>query len=317
MGADGDQRGPLRPSFPLPPLLTVVGSIPLVARGEPWRMLYETWAAARSGARRVVLVPGDAGAGKTRLLTEFARAVHAEDGAVLYGTCSHEQSVPYQPFAEALDHLLAVVDPVDIVAGAGPDASELVRLVPRRASDLGLPAPAGQGDPDTERARLSRTVIGVIAALARERPVLLVFDDLHWARRPTVELFGQLVREQSLSNVLIVASYRSTPADMGDAWRDLLPEVRRLPGVERIPLGALDRGGIEEFVAAAAGHPVGVMGSPCAAGGSCRSGFGCCVGTRCRASCGDAASSRRSRRGRRRCRRGVRAGGRRVPIEPS
>ena len=209
-----------------------------------------------SGVRRVVLVPGEAGAGKTRLITEFARAVHGRGGAVLYGTCSQEQSVPYQPFAEALDHLLAVRDPVDVIAGSGPDASELARLVPRRSTDLGLPAPVGHGDPDTERARLSRAVIGAVAALARELPVLLVLDDLHWARQPTVELLAQLLREPSLSSVLVVCSYRSTPADTGEPLRDLLPELRRLPGVERVPLAGLDVDGIRDFVAAAAGHPV-------------------------------------------------------------
>ena len=202
-------------------------------------------------------MPGEAGCGKTRLLTEFARHVHAAGGTVLFGTCSEAQTVPYQPFAEALDHVLGVIDPEMAMDRFGAGVSELARLVPRRAAVLGLPLPAGQGDPDAERARLFGAVTGAIAELARERPALVIIDDLHWAHRPTVDLLDQLVHDQSLTNVLVVVSYRSAPADVGDALRSVLPTLRRLPGVTRVPLTGFDVGGISEFVAAAAGHEVG------------------------------------------------------------
>ncbi|MET0459351.1 MAG: LuxR C-terminal-related transcriptional regulator, partial [Ilumatobacteraceae bacterium] len=108
-----------------------------------------------------------------------------------------------------------------------------------------------------ERGRLFGAVIAMLAELARSQPVLLVLDDLHWARRPTIDLLDQLTRDQQLSNVLIVATYRTAPADTGEALRDALPDLRRLPGVTRLPLGGLDVDGIEDFVAAAAGHAVG------------------------------------------------------------
>jgi DNA-binding CsgD family transcriptional regulator len=257
MGVTGEHRALVGAGLPLPPLLQLVGTVPLVGRKEPWRVLAHAWAGAAGGARHVVLVPGEAGAGKTRLLTEFARDVHGAGAAVLYGTCSEEQSVPYQPFAEALDHVLAVVDPTVIVERVGAAAPELARLVPRRGAELGLPAPAGQGDPDAERARLFGAVIGTIGELSREQPVVLVLDDLHWARPPTIELLGQLVRDQTLTNLLVVGSYRSAPADVGEALRTALPDLRRLPGVTRLPLGGFDFGEIEDFVAAAAGHDVG------------------------------------------------------------
>ena len=202
-------------------------------------------------------MPGEAGAGKTRLLTEFARHVHAGGAAVLYGTCSEDQTVPYQPFAEALDQVLAVVDAATAVRRFGGAAPELARLVPRRAADLGLPVPVGHGDPDAERGRLFGAVIATLAELARAQPVLLVLDDLHWARRPTIDLLDQLIRDQQLSNVLVVAAYRTAPADTGEALRDALPDLRRLPGVTRLPLAGFDVDGIEDFVAAAAGHAVG------------------------------------------------------------
>lgn len=253
--------GAAGPRVPLPPLLTVGGAVPLVARGDAWDALEQSWSAAGVGARRVVLVSGDAGAGKTRLVTEFARAMHERGAAVLFGTCSENQSVPYQPFAEALDHLLdhlvaGADSPADAARRLGPDVSMLARLVPRRSALAGLadrPAPA---DPDADRARLFEAVATAIASVSTELPLLVVLDDLHWARRPTVDLLTHLVRNQTFTNVMFLAAYRSTPSDVGEAMRSALPELRRLPGVARVTLDGLDRSGIEEFVAAAAGHRV-------------------------------------------------------------
>ena len=255
MGPSDDSA--VEASIPLPPLLSLAGAIPFVGRSQPWDVLEQRWAAAANGARQVVFVPGEAGAGKTRLLTEFARHVHAAGGAVLYGTCSEDQTVPYQPFAEALDQLLAALDAPTVVRRFGGAAPELARLVPRRAADLGLPEPVGQGDPDAERGRLFGAVIATLRELARTQPVLLVLDDLHWARPPTVDLLDHLMRDQALSNVLVVAAHRSAPADTGEALRVALPDLRRRPGVTRLPLSGFDVAGIEDFVTAAAGHTVG------------------------------------------------------------
>ncbi len=254
---EAETAGATAPPIPLPPLLTLPGAIPLVARHDAWRVLDDNWAAAAGAARRVILLPGEPGAGKTRLATEFARTVHRQGAAVLYGTCSEEQTVPYQPFAEALDHLLGTVPPAMLATGFGAAASELARLVPRRAAELGLPEPAGRGDPDAERARLFGAVIDVVARLARDQPLLVLLDDLHWARPPTVDLLMQLVHDQTLTNVVILCAYRSAPVDIGDALRATLPELRRLPGVARLPVTGLDAAGIEAFLAAAAGHAVG------------------------------------------------------------
>ena len=94
--------------------------------------------------------------------------------------------------------MLGVVDPETAIDRFGAGASELARLVPRHAADLGLPLPVGHGDPDAERARLFGAVIGAIAELAREQPrARSCIDDLHWARRPTIDLLGQLVHDQT------------------------------------------------------------------------------------------------------------------------
>ena len=252
MGPEPAQRGDV---LPLPPLLSLAGGTPLVGRESTWRSLEAAWAAAAGGARQVVLLPGDVGAGKTRLITEFARRVHAGGGAVLFGTCGEGQTVPYQPFAEALGHVLAALGPTSSIDRFGDDAVELGRLLPRHGTALGAPVAVGDGDPDTERARLFDAVVGVIREVARRQPVLLALDDLHWATRPTIDVLLQLVRDQQLTDVVVVAAYRSAPADIEEPLRYALPALRRAPGVSRVAVGGLDRDGIRNFVAAAIGRP--------------------------------------------------------------
>ena len=90
----------------LPAALTVAAGVGFVGRTDEWRVLEASWSEVASGGRRVVLVGGEAGAGKTRLASEFARHCHAEGAAVLFGACDRELALPYQPWVQALDHML-------------------------------------------------------------------------------------------------------------------------------------------------------------------------------------------------------------------
>ena len=87
-------------------------------------------AAATSEGRRVALLGGEPGAGKSRLVREFARGA-AQDGAlVLYGACDAVVQTPYGPFGRALEHLARVIDPVEMRAALGGSGGELTRLLP-------------------------------------------------------------------------------------------------------------------------------------------------------------------------------------------
>ena len=243
---------------PLPGLVSLAGPYRFVGRTAEWNSLEAAWGEALRGARQAVLVGGEPGAGKTRLVTEFARTVHRRAGVVLYGLCSDDFELPYQPFAEALDHLVAATGPGDVLDIAGPGAPDLAKLVPRLAAEQ-VEAGAGPtaGDSEAERYRLFEAVVELLGALVRRRPVLLVLDDLHWAGRPTLQLLEHLLRSAVVANLCLVGTYRTAPADIDEPLREALPDLRRLPGVRRVALGGFDRTGVEEFVAAIAGHDVG------------------------------------------------------------
>jgi len=92
---------------PLPPRLAVSAAVAMVGRAAEQAVVARGWAQARDGQRRVLLLSGEPGIGKTRLATEAALALHAEDATVLLGTCDEDASLPYQPFVEALRHYVA------------------------------------------------------------------------------------------------------------------------------------------------------------------------------------------------------------------
>lgn len=242
-------------AIPLPMALTVAEPVPFVARHEARERLEEAWrAVAEGGARRLVLVGADAGTGKTRLLTEFARVVHSRGGTVLYGTCSETAPAPYQPFAEALGHLATTRDATaELARLCGSRAGELGRLVPALARELPAGGTTG-GDPDAERFRFFAAVAGVLDDLAAGRPLLIVLDDLHWAGRPTLLLLDHLCRGAGPVRTCLVGLHRSTGVEIGAPWREAAPELRRLPGTERLVLEPFDRAGVVRFVEAASGH---------------------------------------------------------------
>jgi DNA-binding CsgD family transcriptional regulator len=283
----GEPPEPLGPlDVALPAVLALDTAFPFVGRDEAWASLTEAWTSTASTAssasgtpgRRVVLVGGEAGSGKTRLVTELSRWVHARGGAVMYGACSEQPTLPYEPFARAIDQLVATVDAATRAWLLRDREGALGRLLPR----LGTPAPtepagvravgraterAGEpagvrateaaGDLAAERFRLFDAVATLLATLAARRPLLLVLDDLQWARRPTVELLDHLVRSPATAPVCVVATYRSTSADVGDDFKAALPDLRRHPSVSRLVIGGFDRDGVERFVAGAAGHDPG------------------------------------------------------------
>lgn len=243
------------PDVPLPAVLGLDTEFPFVERTEAWASLIQAWALASSGGRRVVLVGGEAGSGKTRLVTELSRWVHGRGGAVMYGACSEQPTVPYEPFTMAVDHLIDTLDPSTRAWLLRSRGDELARLVPRLGDEAGAAAAdSPSSDPGAERFRLFNAVTTLLAALASRRPLLLVLDDLHWARRPTMELLDHVIRSPGSAPVCIVATYRSTPSDVGDALKAVLPDLRRHPGVSRTVLGGFDHEGVHRFVSGVAGH---------------------------------------------------------------
>ena len=236
-------------TIPLPGLLTGVGRI-FVGRDDEFERLGRLRKETAAGERRVALLAGEPGIGKTRLAAQLAQTAHADGTLVLAGRCDEDLGVPYQPFVEALRHYIGHA--AEFRLGRHP--GELVRLVPELTDAMSdLPAPL-RSDPETERYRLFDAVAGWLADVSTETPVLLVLDDLHWAAKPTLLLLHHVLRFAEPLRLLVVVTYRDSEVGRGHPLAALLADLRRVEGVERFPLTGLDQADVAAFIEAAAGH---------------------------------------------------------------
>ncbi len=241
-------------AIPLPVALSRPGSFRFVSREEEVDVLTRAWKEAAAGDRRVVLVSGEAGVGKTRLVAEAVRRFHSDGSVVLFGRCEEELGIPYQPFAEALSDYVAAVPLDELRSQLGSLGGELARLAPSLPERITSLAEPLQAEPETERYRLFEAVRELLTAVSDAAPVVLVLDDLQWAARPTLALLVHLVRRAERARLLVVATYRDTDLGRNDPLADVLADLRRSSGTDRLALGGLDQAGAVAFVESLTGH---------------------------------------------------------------
>jgi predicted ATPase/DNA-binding SARP family transcriptional activator len=236
--------------MPLPTWLLPRRRSPFIGRKSELGHLDELWRDARSGGRRIVFVGGDPGVGKTRLATEFAGRVHASGGGVLYGRAAEEASQSYQPFVEALRHWAINAGADEIEVGLGPNAGVLATLVPEIMIRLEKPPTVADGE--IARDMLFDAVIGTLAAISRDRPTLLVIDDLHWADAGSLLMLRQLARSPHRSSLMVLATYRETQPS--EALSATLADLGRERLFGRLHLEGLSREEVAELVASIRGN---------------------------------------------------------------
>jgi DNA-binding CsgD family transcriptional regulator len=203
---------------------------------------------AEGEGRRVVLVGGEPGSGKSRLAREFS-AEAARDGAlVLYGACDAVVRTPYGPFAQALERLVTAIDPGELPSVLGASGGELTRLLPDLSTRIPELLPPTAADPDTERHRLHAAVMDLLDQISQRRPVLLVIEDGHWADASTLLLLRHLAQTTWAGRVLLFATFRDTEADVPESLALTLADLRRADDVVRLHLSGLSGEEVDEFV---------------------------------------------------------------------
>jgi DNA-binding CsgD family transcriptional regulator len=215
----------------------------------------------RAGLRRAVdgqsgamLVAGEAGVGKTRLVSEFADLARADGAEILQGGCIllGEGALPYAPVVEALRGLVRRTAATEIDSVFGQGRFELARLVP----DLGPMTEDSASDLSIESAqgRLFELLLGVLDRLAARSPVVFIVEDLHWSDRSTRDLLGFLVRNLRDAPVMLLLTYRSDELHRRHPLLPFLAELGRAAGVERLELQPFDGGESAAQLRAIAGH---------------------------------------------------------------
>ncbi|KAA1397202.1 AAA family ATPase [Aeromicrobium ginsengisoli] len=211
---------------------------PLIGRVRELEQLLEAAGVTNPAARDVVLIGGDAGIGKTRLLRELGARARAAGHRVLAGHCLDlgDSAPPYQPFSEAFASI------------ADAERDELAARFPA----LGplLPWPSSAPGDGVERAELFASVVAGLDSLAADQPLLLVIEDAHWADASTRHLIRFVLSHGFHGPVHVVVSYRADDLHRRHPLRQALSEWVRLPGVRRIELEPLDDGDVVDLVRA-------------------------------------------------------------------
>ncbi len=221
-----------------------VSSPIFIGRSEELERLKGALVTARGGQTSRFLVAGEAGVGKTRLVTELADAARENGALVLSGGCIDlgEGGVPYAPIVEALRTWVKGASEDDLEAILGHARSELARLVPDLGPVSGTPPDSVAGlSIGSGQGRLFELILAVLQRMAAIQPVALVVEDLHWSDRSTRDLLAFLVRNVRDMAVLLVMTYRSDELHRRHPLLPFLAELERSGNVERLELGRFDR----------------------------------------------------------------------------
>ncbi len=221
-------------------------------------ILRHTLGKSLSGEGRVVLISGSPGVGKTRLAAEIGIEASNRDALIFLGNSyDREDSVPFVPFVEMLEAALARAQNLQSFRDSlGNDASEVARLLPelRRlfpdiAAPLDLPA-------EQSRRALFKAVANFFIQLATRQPLLLFFDDVHWADEGTLALLNHLARSIAQLPVLILATYRDIEAHPPRPLVKALDELIHLQVVHRIHLTGLPQDAVTAMLFGLGGKSV-------------------------------------------------------------
>jgi len=218
-----------------------------VGRRRELTALEEAWAAVSQGARQVVFVGGEPGAGKSRLVAEASTVLHRHGATVLLGICVAEFGAPYQPFVEPIETLLPAVSGQDGIlqvpdADASQVVDQLMTLLGRRSEPEGAV-------PERQYQRvLYDAAAKALRALAGQRPLVLVLEDLHLAGSASLELLTYVVEHTAESEILLLVTHRTTAADRSDSLVHAISALYRLDGVRRLDLDGLDTEEITQYL---------------------------------------------------------------------
>jgi DNA-binding CsgD family transcriptional regulator len=210
----------------------------MVGRADAVAALEGALVRAQEGEAAIVLVRGEAGVGKTRLLREAARRADESGAQVLRGECLPigNGELPYAALVGALRPLARSLDGDDRDAVLGPARGELARLLPELGEgDSRVPPTPGS------TARLLELLLGVFERLGERAPVVLVVEDAHWADAATATLLAFLVRNLHTERMLLAVTWRDDEPALRDSLRGLFSELVRDDRVAQVALEPLTR----------------------------------------------------------------------------
>jgi predicted ATPase/DNA-binding SARP family transcriptional activator len=244
----------------------------LVGRQEQLARMQHAYRQSRHGQRRAIFISGEPGIGKTRLARDFTRwGEESEQATVLWGYC-YEMSgmLPYQPIADAIGAHARTCSAEQLRNILGNSVVDLAKIIPEIRFKLAeLPQPESQG-PEAERRNLYSAVARYFNALAAERPLIVILDDLQWADTATIQLLNFLLSQGAGTSPfdsintgkpggavpLYLMLYRGGEVDEVHPLRSLIATLSRGGVGEELRLQRLSEEQVHQLLVNMAGHSV-------------------------------------------------------------
>src|SRR6266705_765772 len=226
--------------FSEPSLLPVSLSAPIVGRQQELTLVMNHYKATKEVQAHVVLLTGEPGIGKTRLLDEVALRT-AQDGAVvLRGRASEAEGMPpFLPFVEALGRHIRMTQEEQLCRQVAAAPEVLASLLPElavclRERPVPLPFP-----PEQARLRLYEALATFLAGIGAPHALVLTLDDLQWADTASLDLLCHLARSRSNAHLLVLGAYRESEIDGNPALASTLSELSRQRALTTVVVGPL------------------------------------------------------------------------------
>ena len=255
VGTDAHDARPT-PSI-LSPLHSAIGftsdTTPFVGRNNEYGLLIGLIARLTAGTGYAVLVEGEPGIGKSRLLREVARYADVQGMPILATKCYEiERATPYQPVIDLVTRALDRVPDAALRDLTPVSLAELAALVPEVGERFPYLPQLSNNFPEARQARLSRAVDQLIEAARGGRPAVLMVDDIQWADDASAQVLHYLARHAAQRPILVIYAYRDEAIDSDERFAQLLESLRRETDARRVPLARLGYADTENLVAALA-----------------------------------------------------------------
>jgi tetratricopeptide (TPR) repeat protein/transcriptional regulator with XRE-family HTH domain len=228
---------------------------PFVGRSGEYALLTGLIARLANGMGCTVLLEGEPGIGKSRLMREIARHAETRDITTLATNCYEiERAMPYQPVIDLITRALDRVSSAALGSLALVSLAELAALVPEVAERIPNLPQLSNDFPEVRQARLPHAVAQLLEAARGGRPSILMVDDIQWADDASAQVLHFLARQTAGSPMLVIYAYRDEEVDNDERFARLIESLRREAGARRLTLARLDATDTSALVAAMA-HP--------------------------------------------------------------
>jgi tetratricopeptide (TPR) repeat protein len=221
---------------------------PFVGRANEYGLLIGLLARLTAGSGHVVLLEGEPGIGKSRLMRELADYSSSRGLCTLATNCYEiERAMPYQPVIDLAGKALELAPKETLQKLAPVSLAEIAALVPSVAERV--PVPNLSADfPEARQARLFRAIGQLFEALAVGRQLVVMIDDIQWADDASVQFIHYFARQAALSPVLLVCAYRDEELDTHERLATLVQSLRRETHARHMPLARLQRADAEALL---------------------------------------------------------------------